>query len=80
MDAAPQIPLAVKGGERPAQEPHGTLALVTPARSQLAGAARLQPVVLAWGGGVGPDRWRLDLPGMRCVGPAQAPMAVTVEA
>jgi hypothetical protein len=80
IDAATKIPLAVKVG--PIQEPetHWTRALVTQARANLAGAARLHKVVFDQGFVDGTDLWWLDQQGSRFVVPAKANMAVTAEA
>ena len=80
IDAATKIPLAVK--VVPIQE-HETLslrALVTQARTNLAGHARLHKVVFARGLLAGTDLWWLDQHGLLFVVPAKADMAVTADA
>jgi hypothetical protein len=80
IDAATTIPLAVKVGQIEAHEPHGTRALVTPARAHLAGAARLHNVVFDQGVLDGTARWWLNQQGLLLVVPAKAHMAVTADA
>jgi hypothetical protein len=80
IDAATKSPLAVKVGPIQAHETHWTRALVTQARTHLAGAARLHQVVFDTGFWDGTDLWWLDQPGVRFVVPAKATMAVTAEA
>jgi hypothetical protein len=80
MEAAPKMPLAVQGGQIQARAPPWTRALVTQARAHGAGAARLATVVVAQGCGEGSARWWLDQPGIRCVVPAKANLAVTADA
>ena len=80
IDAATKIPLAVK--VVPLQE-HETLslrALVTQARTNLAGHARRHKVVFARGLLAGTDLWWLDQHGLLFVVPAKADMAVTADA
>ena len=80
IDARPKLPLAAQ--VVPIQE-HETLALralVTQARSNLAGYARLHKVVFDRGFLDGTDRWWLDQPGIRFVVPAKGNMAVTADA
>ena len=80
IDAATKIPLAVK--VVPIQE-HATRslrALVTQARTNLAGHARLHKVVFDRGVLAGTDRWWLDQHGILFVVPATADMAVTADA
>jgi len=80
IDAATKIPLAVK--VVPIQE-HETLslrALVTQARTNLAGHARLHKVVFDRGLLAGTDLWWLDQHGILFVVPAKADMAVTADA
>lgn len=80
IDAATKIPLAVK--VVPIQE-HDTLslrALVTQARTNLAGSARLYKVVFDRGFLAGTDLWWLDQRGLIFVVPAKADMAVTADA
>jgi Transposase DDE domain len=80
IDAATKIPLAVQ--VVPIQEHAGLSlrALVTQARTNLAGAARLHKVVFDHGFLAGTDLWWLDQHGLRFVVPAQEDMAVTMDA
>jgi Transposase DDE domain len=80
IDAATKIPLAVKVGQIQEHETHWTRALVTQARANLAGAARLHKVVFDKGFLDGTDLWWLDQQGIRFVVPAKANMAVTADA
>jgi hypothetical protein len=80
IDAATKIPLAVKVGQIQEHETHGTRALVTPARTKLAGAARLHTVVFDQGVWAGTDLWWLAQQGRLFVVPAKATMAVTAAA
>lgn len=80
VDAATKIPLAVKVGPIQEHESHWTRALVTQARANLAGAARLHTVVFDRGFLDGTDLWWLDQQGIRFVVPAKANMAVTADA
>jgi hypothetical protein len=80
IDAATKIPLAVKVGPIQERETHWTRALVTQARANLAGAARLAKVVFDKGFLDGSDLWWLDQQGIRFVVPAKANMAVTADA
>jgi Transposase DDE domain len=80
IDARTKIPLAAT--VVPIQE-HETLslrALVTQARTNLAGAARLSKVVFDRGFLDGTDLWWLDQQGITFVVPAKANMAVTADA
>jgi hypothetical protein len=80
IDARTKLPLAAK--VVPIQE-HETLslrALVTQARINLAGYARLHKVVFDQGFLDGTDLWWLDQQGIRFVVPAKANMAVTADA
>lgn len=80
IDARTKLPLAAK--VVPIQE-HETLslrALVTQARINLAGYARLHKVVFDKGFLDGTDLWWLDQQGIRFVVPAKANMAVTADA
>ena len=80
IDAHTKIPLAAT--VVPIQE-HETLslrALVTQARTNLAGAARLSKVVFDRGFLDGTDLWWLEQRGITFVVPAKANMAVTVDA
>jgi Transposase DDE domain len=80
IDACTKIPLAAM--VVPIQE-HETLslrALVTQARTNLAGHARLHKVVFDRGFLDGTDLWWLDQRGILFVGPAKENMAVTVDA
>jgi hypothetical protein len=80
LDAATKRPLAVKGGKRHAHEALWTRALVTPARLNLAGTARRHKGVFEKGVVDGSTWWWLDQPGISCVVPAQAKMAVVADA
>jgi Transposase DDE domain len=80
IDAATKIPLAVKVGPIQEHETHWTRALVTQARANLAGAARLHTVVFDKGFLDGTDLWWLDQQGLHFVVPAKANMAVTADA
>jgi hypothetical protein len=80
MDAATQMPRAVKGGKSAAHEPHWTRALVTQARATLAGVAPRHTVVFEQGVWAGSALGWLDQPGLRFVVPAQAHRAVPAEA
>jgi Transposase DDE domain len=80
IDAATKIPLAVKVGQIQEHERHWTRALVTQARMNLTGAARLHKVVFDRGFLDGTDLWWLDQQGIRFVVPAKANMAVTADA
>lgn len=80
IDAVTKMPLAVKVGQMQAHETLWTRALVTQARTHLAGSARLHKIGFDRGVWAGTDRWWLDQPGLRCVGPAKDTMAVTAEA
>jgi Transposase DDE domain len=80
VDAVTKIPLAVKVGQIDEHETHWTRALVTQARANLAGAARLHKIVFDRGFLDGTDLWWLDQQGIRFVVPAKTNMAVTVDA
>jgi hypothetical protein len=80
IDAATKIPLAVKVGPIQEHETHWTRALVTQARANLAGAARLHKVVFDRGFLDGSDLWWLDQHGITFVVPAKDNMAVTADA
>ncbi len=80
IDAATKIPLAVKVGKIQEHETHWTRALVTQARANLAGAARLHKVVFDRGFLDGTDLWWLDQHGIIFVVPAKDNMAVTADA
>ncbi len=80
IDAVTKIPLAVKVGPIHEHETHWTRALVTPARANLAGYARLRTVSFDQGFVDGTDLWWLDQQGLCFVVPAKANMAVTAEA
>jgi hypothetical protein len=60
IDAATKIPLAVKVGPSQEHETYWTRALVTQARTNLAGAARRYKVIFEKGLLDGPDLWWLD--------------------
>jgi hypothetical protein len=80
IEAATKIPLAVKVGKIQEHETHWTRALVTQARANLAGHARLQTVVFDKGFLDGTDLWWLDQQGLTFVVPAKTNMAVTADA
>jgi hypothetical protein len=80
IDAATKIPLAVQVGKIQAHETHWTRALVTQARANLAGHARLHKVVFDRGFWDGTDLWWLDQQGLTFVVPAKSKMAVTADA
>jgi hypothetical protein len=80
IEAATKIPLAVKVGQIQEHETHWTRALVTQARANLAGHARLQKVVFDQGFLDGTDLWWLDQQGLTFVVPAKTNMAVTADA
>jgi hypothetical protein len=80
IEAATKIPLAVKVGKIQEHETHWTRALVTQARANLAGHARLQKVVFDKGFLDGTDLWWLDQQGLTFVVPAKTNMAVTADA
>jgi len=71
IDAATKIPLAVKVGKSHEHETHWTRALVTQARANLAGAARLYKIVFDQGFLDGTDLWWLDQQGSGFVVPAK---------
>jgi hypothetical protein len=80
IDSRPTIPLA--GKVVPIHEPEGRSrrALVTQARTNVAGHARLHKVVVERGLLDGVNLWWLDQQGMTCVVPAKAHLAVTADA
>jgi hypothetical protein len=80
IDARTKMPLA--GKVVPMHEPEGRSmrALVPPARTTLAGSARLHTVVFETGFVDGVDLWWLAQHGRLCVVPAKDHMAVTVDA
>jgi hypothetical protein len=80
IDAASKIPLAVRVGKLHEHEALWTRALVTQARLNLAGAARLHKVIFDKGFLAGSTLWWLDQHGITFVVPAKANMAVTAEA
>jgi hypothetical protein len=80
IEAAPKIPLAVKVVKIHEHEALWTRALVTQARANLAGAARLHKVVFDKGFLAGTDLWWLDQRGIPFVVPAQPTMAVVADA
>ncbi len=80
IDAATKIPLAVKVGKIHEHEALWTRALVTQARMNLAGAARLHKVVFDKGFLDGSTLWWLDQHGITFVVPAKAKMAVVADA
>jgi hypothetical protein len=80
IEAVPKMPLAVKVGQIQEHEARWARALVTQARMNLAGDARLAKVVCDKGFWDGPTLWWLDQQGITCVVPAKAHMAVTADA
>ena len=80
IDAVTKIPLAVKVGQIQEHEALWARALVTQARMNLAGDARLAKVVFDKGFLDGPTLWWLDQQGLRFVVPAKTNMAVTADA
>jgi Transposase DDE domain len=80
IEATTKIPLAVKVGPIQEHETHWTRALVTQARTNLAGSAGLHKVVFDKGFLDGTDLWWLDQQGILFVVPAKANMAVTADA
>ena len=80
IDAVTKIPLAVKVGPIQEHEALWTRALVTQARMNLAGVARLAKVVFDRGLLDGITLWWLDQQGIRVVVPAKTNMAVTADA
>jgi hypothetical protein len=80
IEARTKIPLAVKVGPIDEHETHWTRALVTQARANLAGCARLRKVVFDQGFWDGTDLWWLDQHDRLFVVPAKANMAVTTDA
>jgi hypothetical protein len=80
IDAVTKIPLAVKVGPIQEHEALWARALVTQARMNLAGYARLAKVVFDKGFLDGTTLWWLDQQGLRFVVPAKTSMAVTADA
>src|SRR5512132_833034 len=80
IDARTKIPLAATVVPIQAHETLSLRALVTQARTNLAGHARLHKVVFDRGFLDGPDLWWLDQRGLLFVVPAKTNMAVTVDA
>jgi hypothetical protein len=80
IDAVTKIPLAVKVGQIQEHEALWARALVTQARMNLAGSARLAKVVFDKGFLDGTTLWWLDQQGIRLVVPAKTNMAVTADA
>jgi Transposase DDE domain len=80
IDAVTKIPLAVKVVPIQEHEILSLRALVTQARTNLGGHARLHKVVFDRGFLDGTDLWWLDQRGVMCVVPAKANMAVTADA
>ena len=78
--AVTTMPLAVNVGQIQAHEALWGRALVTQARMNLAGGARLATVVFDQGFLDGTTLWWLDQPGIRCDVPAKTNMAVTADA
>ena len=80
IDAITKIPLAVKVGPIQEHEALWARALVTQARTNLAGYARLAKVVFDKGFLDGTTLWWLDQQGIHFVVPAKTNMAVTADA
>jgi Transposase DDE domain len=80
IEAASKIPLAVKVGKIHEHDALWTRALVTQARLNLAGAARLHKVIVDKGFLDGSTLWWLDQHGITFVVPAKTNMAVTADA
>jgi hypothetical protein len=80
IDAVTKIPLAVKVGQIQEHEALWARALVTQARLNLAGHARLHKVVFDKGFLDGTTLWWLDQQGLYFVVPAKTNMAVTADA
>ena len=80
IEARPKIPLAVKVVPIPEPEVLSRRALVTQARTNLAGHARLHTVVFDRGFLDGVKLWWLDQRGITFVVPAQDNLAATVDA
>jgi hypothetical protein len=80
IDAVTKMPLAVQVGQIQEHEALWARALVTQARMNLAGDARLAKVVFDKGFLDGPTLWWLDPQGIRFVVPAKTNMAVTADA
>jgi hypothetical protein len=80
LDGRTKIPVAGKVVPSNAPEVLSMRALVTQARTNVAGHARLHQVVCDRGCLDGVDRWWLDQQGMTCVVPAKDHMAVTADA
>jgi hypothetical protein len=80
IDAATKIPLAVKVGQIQEHEALWARALITQARMNLAGYARLHKVVFDRGFLDGTTLWWLAQQGIHFVVPAKTNMAVTADA
>jgi Transposase DDE domain len=80
IEAMTKIPLAVKVGHIQEHEALWTRALVTQARLNLAGAARLHKVIFDKGFLDGTTLWWLDQQGIHFVVPAKTNMAVAADA
>jgi Transposase DDE domain len=80
IEAVTKIPLAVKVGQIQEHEALWTLALVTQARMNLAGYARLHKVIFDKGFLDGSTLWWLDQHEITFVVPAKTNMAVAVDA
>jgi DDE family transposase len=80
IDARTKIPLALKVVQIQVHETLFLRALVTQARTNLAGAARRSKVVFDRGFLAGTDLWWLDQHGITFVVPAKAHMTVTADA
>jgi hypothetical protein len=80
IEAVTKIPLAVQVGQMQEHEALWTRALVTQARLNLQGSARLHKVVLDKGCLDGTTLWWLDQQAITLVVPAKTTMAVTADA
>jgi len=80
LEARTKMPLAVTVVPIHAPDVRSMRALVTQARTHLAGVTRRHQGVCDRGCWDGADRWWLDQQGITCVVPAKDHMAVTVEA
>ena len=78
--AATKMPLAITVGQSQEQETHWRRALVTQARLNRPGDARLHKVVFDKGFVDGPTLWWLDQQAITCVVPAKTHLAVTADA
>jgi Transposase DDE domain len=80
IEARTKIPLAATVVPMQAHETLSLRALITPARTHLAGHVRRHTVVFDQGFWEGVDWWWLEQRGITCVVPAKAKMAVTLDA